>query len=198
MGCEEVKCEVNNKRRTPKEENEKAKSGGDIELNCTEVTLELPPLSEDGHVVPMRVAVTSPMTDADHVRAIHVFTEKNPQRADTQSVVAIAELSDTERGAAIPRDIIELFVCTYNGAEVFRAELAPAIAANPYIAFNTVATESGTLEFRWSGDNGYTHTEKATLKVVWGARASSSRSCPASPARRRAGAITAAGPATST
>ena len=72
----------------------------------------------------------------------------------------------TERGAAIPRDIIELFVCAYNGVEVFRAELAPAIAANPYIAFFTVATESGTLEFRWSGDNGYSLIEKATLKVV--------------------------------
>ena len=38
-------------------------------------------------------------------------------------------------GAAIPRDIINRFVCTYNGEEVFRAELFPAIAANPFIAF---------------------------------------------------------------
>jgi sulfur-oxidizing protein SoxZ len=71
----------------------------------------------------------------------------------------------TERGATIARDIVSLFVCTYNGVEVFRAELHPAIAANPYIAFSTVATESGTLEFRWSGDNGFTLTEKATLQV---------------------------------
>jgi sulfur-oxidizing protein SoxZ len=71
----------------------------------------------------------------------------------------------TERGATIPRDIIQLFVCTYNGVEVFRAELHPAISANPYIAFSTVATESGTLEFRWSGDNGYVLTEKAPLQV---------------------------------
>jgi sulfur-oxidizing protein SoxZ len=72
----------------------------------------------------------------------------------------------TERGATIPRDIIQLFVCTYNGVEVFRAELHPAISANPYIAFSTVATESGTLEFRWTGDNGYTLTETATLQVA--------------------------------
>jgi sulfur-oxidizing protein SoxZ len=72
----------------------------------------------------------------------------------------------TERGGAIPRDIIQLFVCTYNGVEVFRAELHPAISANPYIAFSTVATESGTLEFRWSGDNGYSLTETATLQVA--------------------------------
>ena len=71
----------------------------------------------------------------------------------------------TERGAAIPRDIIQLFVCAYNGVEVFRAELHPAISANPYLAFSTVATESGTLEFRWSGDNGFSLTEKATLQV---------------------------------
>jgi len=72
----------------------------------------------------------------------------------------------TERGATVARDIIDLFVCTYNGEEVFRAELHPAIAANPYIAFSTVATESGTLEFRWTGDNGFALTEKATLQVV--------------------------------
>jgi sulfur-oxidizing protein SoxZ len=72
----------------------------------------------------------------------------------------------TEQGGTIARDIIDLFVCTYNGVEVFRAELHPAIAANPYIAFSTVATESGTLEFRWSGDNGYTLTETATLQVA--------------------------------
>jgi sulfur-oxidizing protein SoxZ len=71
----------------------------------------------------------------------------------------------TERGGTIPRDIIQLFVCTYDGVEVFRAELHPAISANPYIAFSTVATESGTLEFRWSGDNGFSLTEKATLQV---------------------------------
>jgi sulfur-oxidizing protein SoxZ len=48
-------------------------------------------------------------------------------------------------GAAIPRDIIRRFLCTYNGEEVFRAELFPAIAANPFIAFFTVATESGEI-----------------------------------------------------
>lgn len=68
-------------------------------------------------------------------------------------------------GAPIPRDIITLFTCTYNGAEIFRAELSPAIAANPFIAFFTVATASGTLEFRWSGDNGFAATETARITV---------------------------------
>ena len=72
----------------------------------------------------------------------------------------------TERGATIPRDIITQFVCTYNGTEIFSAELYPAIAANPFITFPTVATESGTIEFRWSGDNGYAVTESFKITVV--------------------------------
>ena len=71
----------------------------------------------------------------------------------------------TQLGALIPRDIIQLFVCTYNGAEVFRAELHPAIAANPFIVFSTVATESGTLAFHWTGDNGFSATESAIITV---------------------------------
>jgi sulfur-oxidizing protein SoxZ len=71
----------------------------------------------------------------------------------------------TQLGARIPRDIIRQFVCTYNGAEVFRAELHPAIAANPFIAFSTVATESGTITLQWTGDNGFSVTESAAMIV---------------------------------
>lgn len=72
----------------------------------------------------------------------------------------------TQLGEVIPRDIIRRFVCTYNGAEVFRAELHPAIAANPLLAFTTVATESGTIEFTWTGDKGFAVTESARITVV--------------------------------
>ena len=65
----------------------------------------------------------------------------------------------------IPRDIIRRFVCTYNGEEVFRAELSPAIAANPFISFFTVATESGTIAFEWRGDNGFAASEHAAITV---------------------------------
>lgn len=65
----------------------------------------------------------------------------------------------------IPRDIIHRFVCTYNGEVVFRAELSPAIAANPFISFFTVATESGTIAFEWSGDNGFAASEHAAITV---------------------------------
>jgi sulfur-oxidizing protein SoxZ len=71
----------------------------------------------------------------------------------------------TQLGASIPRDIIRLFVCTYNGTEVFRAELHPAVAANPFIAFSTVAAESGTLTFQWTGDKGFAVTESAAIVV---------------------------------
>ncbi|MEO8203775.1 MAG: thiosulfate oxidation carrier complex protein SoxZ [Betaproteobacteria bacterium] len=71
----------------------------------------------------------------------------------------------TERGAPIQRDIVRTFSCTYNGVEVFSAELHPAISANPYIAFSTRATETGQLVFTWKGDNGFVATSTATLTV---------------------------------
>jgi sulfur-oxidizing protein SoxY len=102
-------------------------------LNPGKVTLELPPLSENGNVVPLRVAVTSPMSEADHVRAIHVVTEKNPQPyvasfrlgpragravvdtrvrlADTQAVTAIAELSDGSFWTASANVVVTLAAC---------------------------------------------------------------------------------------
>jgi sulfur-oxidizing protein SoxZ len=68
-------------------------------------------------------------------------------------------------GTTIPRDIITLFTCSYNGDEIFRAELSPAIAANPFISFFTIARETGTLTFTWTGDNRFTATETATVTV---------------------------------
>jgi sulfur-oxidizing protein SoxZ len=68
-------------------------------------------------------------------------------------------------GAAIPRDIINRFACTYNGEEVFRAELFPAIAANPFVAFSTIATDSGELVFSWTDDHGQTQTEVRQIMV---------------------------------
>jgi len=68
-------------------------------------------------------------------------------------------------GNMIPRDIITDFVCKYNGQEIFRAELFPAVSANPFFAFSTIATESGTLTFEWSGDRGFSATESADVTV---------------------------------
>lgn len=89
---------------------------GPAEIKRGRVKLDIPPLVENGNTVPCTVSVESPMTAEDHVKAIHVFSEKNPQPnvisvhlgpragravvstrirlADTQTVMAIAEMSD--------------------------------------------------------------------------------------------------------
>jgi len=43
------------------------------------IAMEIPPRAENGNSVPLRIRVDSPMTAADHVRAIHVFSERNPR-----------------------------------------------------------------------------------------------------------------------
>jgi len=97
-----------------------------------------------------------------------------PERAKRGEVIEIKTLiahtmetgfRRTQLGALIPRDIIRRFACTYNGTEVFRAELHPAISANPFIVFSTIAGESGTLEFHWTGDNGFSVTQSAAILV---------------------------------
>src|ERR1700716_1097028 len=72
---------------------------------------------------------------------------------------------NTAEGEVVPRDIITPFPCRYNGAEIFRAELFPAISANPFITFFTVANESGKFEFEWSGARGFAATPSASITV---------------------------------
>jgi sulfur-oxidizing protein SoxZ len=71
----------------------------------------------------------------------------------------------TQRGEPIPRNIITDFSCRYNGVEICRAQLHPAMTANPFLIFRTVATESGKLVFQWSGDNGFSAEETAAIEV---------------------------------
>jgi sulfur-oxidizing protein SoxZ len=71
----------------------------------------------------------------------------------------------TATGEIIPRDIITSFTCRYDGAEIFRADLFPATAANPFITFSTIATNSGKLDFEWIGDNGFSETASASITV---------------------------------
>ena len=97
-----------------------------------------------------------------------------PAKAKKGDIIAIKTLISHEMetgyrhdnvGKPIPRDIIKEFVCTYNGEEIFRAELFQAIAANPFLSFFTVATESGKIEFTWTGDNDFSAHESATITV---------------------------------
>jgi sulfur-oxidizing protein SoxY len=106
---------------------------GGKELREGRVKLDAPPLIENGNTVPITVSVDSPMTDADHVKAIHVFNEKNPQPhvfsaaltprngraqvgtriklADTQKIVAIAETSDGSFWSASASVIVTIAAC---------------------------------------------------------------------------------------
>ncbi|MDE5456431.1 thiosulfate oxidation carrier complex protein SoxZ [Bradyrhizobium sp. CSA112] len=71
----------------------------------------------------------------------------------------------TTTGEAVPRNIITSFTCRFNGNEIFRADLFPAIAANPFITFFTTAAESGKFEFEWTGDKGFSETASASITV---------------------------------
>ena len=96
----------------------------------------------------------------------------NPKRGDVIEIrIAIQHPMETgfrpgTNGRIIPRNIVEDFSATWNGREIFRMKMSPAIAANPFVSFFTVATESGTIEFRWTGDNGFEIRESATISVV--------------------------------
>ena len=68
-------------------------------------------------------------------------------------------------GRIIPRNIIERFTATWNGVEIFRMEMSPAIAANPFVSFFAVATETGKIAFRWTGDEDFLVEEQVTITV---------------------------------
>ena len=106
---------------------------GEAPVRKGRVTLDIPPLVENGNTIAMSVAVDSPMTEKDHVKAIHVFNEKNPQPdiisvhlgprsgkatfstrirlADSQNVVAIAEMSDGTLWSDTAEVIVTIAAC---------------------------------------------------------------------------------------
>ena len=86
---------------------------GDAPVRPGKVTLDIPPLVENGNTVPLTVSVESPMTEADHVASIHIFNQKNPQpyvaefhlrlRAGKAAVSTRIRLADSQRVVAIAR-----------------------------------------------------------------------------------------------
>jgi sulfur-oxidizing protein SoxY len=106
---------------------------GEASIRKGRVELEVPPLVENGNTVALSVAVDSPMTATDYVKALHVFNEKNPQPnvisvhlgpragkakistrfrlADSQMVTAIAEMSDGTFWSASADVIVTLAAC---------------------------------------------------------------------------------------
>lgn len=69
-------------------------------------------------------------------------------------------------GRLVPRNIIHLIRCLYLGREVFRAELFPAVAANPFLAFRLRAEASGDIRLIWTDENGDQFSEVRTLSVA--------------------------------
>jgi sulfur-oxidizing protein SoxY len=110
---------------------------GGAPLRAGRVKLDIPPLVDNGNTVPLSVTVDSPMTPADHVKAIHVFTQKNPlpsvisaffgpragragfstrvRLVDTQPVVAIAQLSDGSFWSGSVDVVVTLSACLEEG-----------------------------------------------------------------------------------
>jgi len=110
---------------------------GGAPVRAGKVKLDIPPLIDNGNTVPLTVTVESPMTEADHVKAIHVFTEKNPQPvvigahlgpragraklatrariADTGKVIAIAEMSDGSFWSETVSVVVTLSACLEDG-----------------------------------------------------------------------------------
>jgi sulfur-oxidizing protein SoxZ len=68
-------------------------------------------------------------------------------------------------GKIIPREIINRFVCTFGGKEVFSAVLQPGVAANPYFEFTVKVDDSGTFAFSWTDDNGTVTTAESSITV---------------------------------
>jgi sulfur-oxidizing protein SoxY len=107
--------------------------GGSV-VHTGKVKLEVPPLVENGNTVPITVSVASPMTEADHVKSIHIFNEKNPlpnvgnfylgvragrpqlstriRLADSQKIVVIAKLSDGSFWSTTADVVVTLAACT--------------------------------------------------------------------------------------
>ena len=69
-------------------------------------------------------------------------------------------------GKPIARHIVTAFTCEYDGREVFRATLHPAVSTNPYFLFYARATRSGDLLFTWKDDRGATATHRAHIEVA--------------------------------
>jgi sulfur-oxidizing protein SoxZ len=105
----------------------------------TKPRIRMPSEAKRGDVIEIKTLISHPM--------------ETGYRRDTQ-------------GQLIPRQIIRTFTCTYNGIEVFRADWHPAVAANPYLAFYTVATESGQLQFEWVDEAGTVYGAEAEITVT--------------------------------
>jgi sulfur-oxidizing protein SoxZ len=69
-------------------------------------------------------------------------------------------------GQVLVRNLVRRVACHFEGERVFAADLHPAVAANPYLAFPLRVTGSGTLTVTWQGDGGFSHSESARINAA--------------------------------
>ena len=112
-------------------------------------------------------------TKKDGRPSTHAWNQLTKQEQDfISSVVSVEMLERAEKALPYPlypknvRKIINAFVCTFGGHEVFRADLDPAIAANPYFEFTIQVQESGTFVFSWTDDDGTVTTAEQSITVT--------------------------------
>jgi sulfur-oxidizing protein SoxZ len=97
---------------------------------------------------------------------------KTAKRGDTIEIKALilhpmeTGFRPGTNGRIIPRNIIEHFSARWNGEEIFTMTFSPAIAANPFVSFFTVARESGRIDFLWTGDEDFRVVEQVTITVT--------------------------------
>ena len=70
------------------------------------------------------------------------------------------------RGEAIPRQIINHFMCRMNNEILFESDFGPGIAANPFLTFFLKLEEDGELEFVWTDQDGAQWSETRTISVT--------------------------------
>jgi len=100
--------------------------------------IQVPATAKRGEVIAIRIAIQHPM--------------ETGYRHD-------------EMGQPIKANVVNRLVCTYGGREIFRAEMGTGIAANPYLAFFTVAGKPGKIEFSWFADDGDSGFASVELQV---------------------------------
>lgn len=106
---------------------------GDRTIKEGRVTLDLPPIAENGYSVPLKATVDSPMTETDYVRQIAIFAPRNPipvlaqfhltpasglatvatriRMGGTQKILAVAEMSDGTLWSGSDETVVTLAAC---------------------------------------------------------------------------------------
>jgi len=111
----------------------------------------------DAAATPVRALVTLPREvkrgEPFEARLLVAHPMETGHRADAQ-------------GQRVPRDIVRRIECRLDGDLVFAADLHPAIAANPYVAFPLVVQGEGTLVVAWTGDRGFAHRTSVVVKPL--------------------------------